>query len=183
MPRPLFTTSVPGTVRSQPAVPAFVPAEPLSGANSSSRSLDANTRPQLRGWSEAGARACWERGTTVARPCEHARKTAPRAIAQGMYSFRIITVAGRPSACPDHCFSRRSRHHRSSKYGGQILEHSVRTMSTQKLCIAGKLPRGHAYTQTILSDATVASARGRSRDVACGDPKWTRAFAQTFVSF
>jgi poly(hydroxyalkanoate) depolymerase family esterase len=37
--------------------------------------------------------------------------------------------------------------------GGQILEQSVRTMSTQKKVHHGQVPGGHAYTRTILSDA------------------------------
>ncbi|MDE5453335.1 PHB depolymerase family esterase [Bradyrhizobium sp. CSA112] len=38
--------------------------------------------------------------------------------------------------------------------GGQILEQSVRAMSTQKKVHRGKVPGGHAYTRTILSDAS-----------------------------
>jgi poly(hydroxyalkanoate) depolymerase family esterase len=37
--------------------------------------------------------------------------------------------------------------------GDQILEQSVRTMSTQKKVHRGQVPGGHAYTRTILSDA------------------------------
>jgi poly(3-hydroxybutyrate) depolymerase len=37
--------------------------------------------------------------------------------------------------------------------GGQIVEQSVRTMSTQKKVHRGQVPGGHAYTRTILSDA------------------------------
>ena len=38
--------------------------------------------------------------------------------------------------------------------GGQILEQSVRTMSMQKKVQRGQVPGGHAYTRTILSDAS-----------------------------
>ena len=38
--------------------------------------------------------------------------------------------------------------------GGQILEQSVRTMGTQKKVHRGQVPGGHAYTRTILSDAS-----------------------------
>ena len=38
--------------------------------------------------------------------------------------------------------------------GGQILEQSLRTMSTQKKVHRGQVPGGHAYTRTILSDAS-----------------------------
>jgi hypothetical protein len=38
--------------------------------------------------------------------------------------------------------------------GGQILEQSVRTMNTQRRCIAGRYSGGHAYTRTILRDAS-----------------------------
>jgi len=38
--------------------------------------------------------------------------------------------------------------------GGQILAQSVRTMSTQKKVHRGQVPGGHAYTRTILSDAS-----------------------------
>ena len=38
--------------------------------------------------------------------------------------------------------------------GGQILEQSVRTMSTQKNVHRGQVPGGHAYTRTILNDAS-----------------------------
>jgi poly(hydroxyalkanoate) depolymerase family esterase len=38
--------------------------------------------------------------------------------------------------------------------GDQILEQSVRTMSTQKKVHRGQVPGGHAYTRTILSDAS-----------------------------
>ena len=38
--------------------------------------------------------------------------------------------------------------------GGQILEQSVRTISTQKKVHRGQVPGGHAYTRTILSDAS-----------------------------
>ena len=38
--------------------------------------------------------------------------------------------------------------------GGQILEQSVRTMRTQKKVHRGQVPGGHAYTRTILSDAS-----------------------------
>ena len=38
--------------------------------------------------------------------------------------------------------------------GGQILEQSVRTTSTQKKVDRGQVPGGHAYTRTILSDAS-----------------------------
>jgi poly(hydroxyalkanoate) depolymerase family esterase len=38
--------------------------------------------------------------------------------------------------------------------GGQILEQSVRTTSTQKRVHRGQVPGGHAYTRTILSDAS-----------------------------
>jgi len=38
--------------------------------------------------------------------------------------------------------------------GGQILEQSVRTMSTQKKVHSGQVPGGHAYTRTILNDAS-----------------------------
>ena len=38
--------------------------------------------------------------------------------------------------------------------GGQILEQSVRTTSTQKKVHRGQVPGGHAYTRTILSDAS-----------------------------
>jgi poly(hydroxyalkanoate) depolymerase family esterase len=38
--------------------------------------------------------------------------------------------------------------------GGQILEQSVRTTSTQKKVHCGQVPGGHAYTRTILSDAS-----------------------------
>ncbi len=37
--------------------------------------------------------------------------------------------------------------------GDQILEQSVRTISTQKKVHRGQVPGGHAYTRTILSDA------------------------------
>lgn len=37
--------------------------------------------------------------------------------------------------------------------GGQILEHSMKTISTQKKVHRGQVPGGHAYTRTILSDA------------------------------
>jgi poly(hydroxyalkanoate) depolymerase family esterase len=40
------------------------------------------------------------------------------------------------------------------KNGGQILEQSVRTMSTQKKVHRGQVPGGHAYTRTIVSDAS-----------------------------
>lgn len=38
--------------------------------------------------------------------------------------------------------------------GDQILEQSARTMSTKKKVHRGQVPGGHAYTQTILSDAS-----------------------------
>jgi poly(hydroxyalkanoate) depolymerase family esterase len=38
--------------------------------------------------------------------------------------------------------------------GGQILEQSVRTISTQKQVQRGQVPGGHAYTRTIHSDAS-----------------------------
>src|SRR5437762_4809805 len=38
--------------------------------------------------------------------------------------------------------------------GDQILEQSVRTISTQKEVHRGQVPGGHAYTRTILSDAS-----------------------------
>ena len=38
--------------------------------------------------------------------------------------------------------------------GGQILEQSVRTMRTRKKVHRGQVPGGHAYTRTILSDAS-----------------------------
>jgi poly(hydroxyalkanoate) depolymerase family esterase len=38
--------------------------------------------------------------------------------------------------------------------GGQILEQSVRTTSTQKKVHRGQVPGGHAYTRTILRDAS-----------------------------
>jgi poly(hydroxyalkanoate) depolymerase family esterase len=38
--------------------------------------------------------------------------------------------------------------------GGQILEQSVGTMSTQKKVHRGQVPGGHAYTRTVLSDAS-----------------------------
>jgi poly(hydroxyalkanoate) depolymerase family esterase len=38
--------------------------------------------------------------------------------------------------------------------GGQILEQSVRTTSIQKKVHRGQVPGGHAYTRTILSDAS-----------------------------
>ena len=38
--------------------------------------------------------------------------------------------------------------------GGQILEQSVRTMSIQKKVQRGQIPGGHAYTRTILCDAS-----------------------------
>jgi poly(hydroxyalkanoate) depolymerase family esterase len=38
--------------------------------------------------------------------------------------------------------------------GGQILKQSVRMMSTQKKVHRGQVPGGHAYTRTILSDAS-----------------------------
>ena len=38
--------------------------------------------------------------------------------------------------------------------GGQILEQSVRTMRAQKKVHRGQVPGGHAYTRTILSDAS-----------------------------
>ena len=38
--------------------------------------------------------------------------------------------------------------------GSQFLEQSVRTMSTQKKVHRGQIPRGHAYTRTIHSDAS-----------------------------
>ena len=38
--------------------------------------------------------------------------------------------------------------------GGQILEQSVRTIRTQKKVHRGQVPGGHAYTRTILSDAS-----------------------------
>jgi len=38
--------------------------------------------------------------------------------------------------------------------GGQILAQSVRTMSAQKKVHRGQVPGGHAYTRTILSDAS-----------------------------
>lgn len=38
--------------------------------------------------------------------------------------------------------------------GGQILEQSVRTMSTQRKVHRGQIQGGHAYTRTILSDAS-----------------------------
>jgi poly(3-hydroxybutyrate) depolymerase len=38
--------------------------------------------------------------------------------------------------------------------GDQILEQSVRTMSTQKKVHRGQVPGGHAYTRTILRDAS-----------------------------
>ena len=38
--------------------------------------------------------------------------------------------------------------------GDQILEQSVRTMSPQKKVYRGQVPGGHAYTRTILSDAS-----------------------------
>ena len=38
--------------------------------------------------------------------------------------------------------------------GGQILEQSVRTMRTQKKVHRGQVPGGHAYTRTVLSDAS-----------------------------
>lgn len=38
--------------------------------------------------------------------------------------------------------------------GGQILDQSVKTMRTQKQVHRGQVPGGHAYTRTILSDAT-----------------------------
>ncbi len=41
--------------------------------------------------------------------------------------------------------------------GSQILEQSVRTMRTQKKVHRGQVPKGHAYTRTILNDA-----RGRA---------------------
>jgi poly(hydroxyalkanoate) depolymerase family esterase len=37
--------------------------------------------------------------------------------------------------------------------GGQILEQSVKTMSTRKTVHRGQVPDGHAYTRTVLSDA------------------------------
>ena len=38
--------------------------------------------------------------------------------------------------------------------GGQILEQSLGTMSTQKKVHRGQVPGGHAYTRTVLSDAS-----------------------------
>ena len=38
--------------------------------------------------------------------------------------------------------------------GGQILEQSVRAMRTQKKVHRGQVPGGHAYTRTVLSDAS-----------------------------
>jgi poly(hydroxyalkanoate) depolymerase family esterase len=38
--------------------------------------------------------------------------------------------------------------------GGQILEQSVKTMRTRKKVHRGQVPGGHAYTRTILSDAS-----------------------------
>ena len=38
--------------------------------------------------------------------------------------------------------------------GDQILEQSVRTISTQKKVHRGQVPGGHAYTRTVLSDAS-----------------------------
>ena len=38
--------------------------------------------------------------------------------------------------------------------GGQIFEQSVRTMSTQKKVHRGQVPGGHAYTRTIVRDAS-----------------------------
>jgi poly(hydroxyalkanoate) depolymerase family esterase len=38
--------------------------------------------------------------------------------------------------------------------GGQILDQSAKTMRTQKQVHRGQVPGGHAYTRTILSDAT-----------------------------
>ena len=38
--------------------------------------------------------------------------------------------------------------------GGQILEQSVRTMRAQKKVHRGQVPGGHAYTRTVLSDAS-----------------------------
>jgi poly(hydroxyalkanoate) depolymerase family esterase len=38
--------------------------------------------------------------------------------------------------------------------GGQILEQSLKTMVTQKKVHRGQVPGGHAYTRTILSDAS-----------------------------
>jgi poly(hydroxyalkanoate) depolymerase family esterase len=38
--------------------------------------------------------------------------------------------------------------------GGQIVEQSVRTMQTQKKVHRGQVPGGHAYTRTIVSDAS-----------------------------
>jgi poly(3-hydroxybutyrate) depolymerase len=38
--------------------------------------------------------------------------------------------------------------------GDQILEQSVRTMRTQKKVHRGQVPGGHAYTRTIVSDAS-----------------------------
>ena len=38
--------------------------------------------------------------------------------------------------------------------GGQILEQSMRTISTQKKVHRGQVPGGHAFTRTVLSDAS-----------------------------
>jgi poly(3-hydroxybutyrate) depolymerase len=38
--------------------------------------------------------------------------------------------------------------------GSQILEQSLETMDTQKKVHRGQVPGGHAYTRTILSDAS-----------------------------
>jgi poly(3-hydroxybutyrate) depolymerase len=38
--------------------------------------------------------------------------------------------------------------------GDQILEQSMRTTSTQKNVHRGRVPGGHAYTRTILTDAS-----------------------------
>jgi poly(hydroxyalkanoate) depolymerase family esterase len=40
------------------------------------------------------------------------------------------------------------------KNGGQILEQSIRTTNTQKEVYRGQVPGGHAFTRTILSDAS-----------------------------
>lgn len=38
--------------------------------------------------------------------------------------------------------------------GGQILEQSLRTMATQETVHRGQVPGGHAYTRTVMSDAS-----------------------------
>ena len=39
--------------------------------------------------------------------------------------------------------------HGDPNNGGQILEQSMRMMSTQKKVVRGQVPEGHAYTRTI----------------------------------